>query len=141
RRIGEAGQLDLAERLELLAVEALDESRRIDDELGESGRNDHRRIDQVAVGGREVALGVELEAARAGIGGGLVGQQDAEESFALDGEVELPLRGLELALVEELFGRLEADAAAGEVGERGAAALVAGELGAGDVRGDEVDLL
>src|SRR6185436_2640403 len=36
---------------------------------------------------------------------------------------------------------LEAHAAAGEVGERGAGALVAGELGAGDVRGDEVDLL
>src|SRR5712664_3276792 len=100
----------------------------------------------MAVGADEISLAVEAQVARAGESDALVGQEDAQKSLALDREVELALRGLELAGLEELLGRLEPDAGAEavavkKVGGRRADALVADAVDVGKVAGDDVDLV
>ena len=127
------------------------------------GRDGDAGLQHVAVAGDDLAGGVELERAVAGVAGAAVGQLDLEEAVALDRDVEVVAGLLQVALAEvarrRRHARAQADlqpgrqlrlVAAGRAGlaqvlvhqvlEDHAAALVAVGADVGQVVGDGVQL-
>ena len=72
--------------------------------LGDVGGDRDRRLDGRAARGREPARAVEVQGAVAGERLAAVGEADAEEALALDGDVERLVRALQRALGERAAG-------------------------------------
>ena len=114
--VGEAVELELADLDGVVLAGHFDGDAAVlgdgegigDEALGE-GELGH---ELVAVGGDELAVGVDLEGAVAGVGVGAVVGHDAEEAVAFDGEVGDVLGVLQGALGEVALGGGELDAVA-----------------------------
>ena len=123
--------------------------------LGDALGDRDRRLHERAGGGHEPAVAVDVQAAVARERVAAVGQADAEEALALDGDVERAVGALERALREGAAGVDRRGARAGahalggraarllvdEVAEPDALVLVARRVRVGEIVGDSVHAL
>jgi hypothetical protein len=89
-RVDEAGEIELADdgRRGRRRNDHRDLARLVDGDRGGGLGNREPRLHQIALGGDDAALAVEIEGAVAGIGEGAVGLQDLEKALTADRHVE-----------------------------------------------------